>query len=54
MESTVRTFTNLRVLHVSSLSQLEDEVEIAIGNHLTKLEVCHSRDVTGGPMLALI
>ncbi|KAL3785885.1 hypothetical protein HJC23_008773 [Cyclotella cryptica] len=40
----VRSCTNLRVLDVSYLHQLEDEVGIAIGNHLTKLEILHGRD----------
>jgi hypothetical protein len=35
---------NLRVLDVSYLHQLEDEAGIAIGRHLSKLEVFHARD----------
>ena len=40
----VQSCTNLRVLDVSYLHQLEDEAGVAIGRHLTKLEVFHGRD----------
>ena len=39
-----RSCTNLRVLDVSYLHQLEDEAGVAIGEHLTKLRVFHARD----------
>lgn len=35
---------NLRVLDVSQVHQLDDEAGIAIGRHLTKLEVFHGKD----------
>lgn len=41
----VQSCPNLRVLDVSYLHQLEDEAGIAIGRHLTKLEVFHARDL---------
>eukprot|EP00956_Cyclotella_meneghiniana_P004010 scaffold4865_cov83-Cyclotella_meneghiniana.AAC.8 len=40
----VEACTNLRVLDVSHLHQLEDEAGIAIGRHLPNLEVFHARD----------
>ena len=40
----VEACTNLRVLDVSYLHQLEDEAGIAIGRHLPNLEVFHARD----------
>ena len=39
-----RCCTNLRVLDVSYLHQLEDAAGVAIGQHLTKLKVFHARD----------
>mmetsp|Transcript_29095 Transcript_29095/g.55156 ORF Transcript_29095/g.55156 Transcript_29095/m.55156 type:complete len:577 (+) Transcript_29095:1589-3319(+) len=40
----VRSCSNLRVLDVSQVNQLDDTAGVAIGTHLTKLEVFHSRD----------
>jgi len=40
----VQSCSNLRVLDVSNVYQLEDEAGIAIGRHLTKLEVFNGRD----------
>ena len=36
--------TNLRVLDISEVHQLNDEAGVAIGQHLTKLEVLHCKD----------
>jgi len=38
------TCTNLRVVDISEVHQLNDEVGLAIGQHLTKLEVLHCKD----------
>eukprot|EP01082_Thalassiosira_pseudonana_P008705 g7913.t1 g7913 contig26:552629-555163(+) len=44
MVQLVQSCTNLRVLDVSHVHQLDDSAGIAIGQHLTKLEVFHARD----------